>query len=138
MTINFDDLLRMQMLQLGLLFDHIIGALKVIAPLGVIQSCHCLAIILTRQLKLTQLLHCFRNLLKMSDVLFLFSFDFPFFTEISKCADCMCNIFITYCMSDNCIISRKLKCYVNCTFINPLGNKSIPLAKVHGPILCRP
>jgi len=76
MTINFDDLLRMQMLQLGLLFDHIIGALKVIAPLGVIQSCHCLAIILTRQLKLTQLLHCFRNLLKMSDVLFLFSFDF--------------------------------------------------------------
>ena len=76
MTINFDDLLRMQMLQLGLLFDHIIGALKVIAPLGVIQSCHCLAITLTRQLKLTQLLHCFRNLLKMSDVLFLFSFDF--------------------------------------------------------------
>ena len=58
MTINFDDLLRMQMLQLGLLFDHIIGALKVIAPLGVIQSCHCLAITLTRQFKLTQLLHC--------------------------------------------------------------------------------
>ncbi|MCP3848949.1 MAG: hypothetical protein GY694_01735 [Gammaproteobacteria bacterium] len=40
MTINFDDLLMMQMLQLGLLFDHIIVALKVTALLGLIHSCH--------------------------------------------------------------------------------------------------